>query len=162
MRTAIFPGSFDPVTNGHLDVIRRAAPLFDALVVAVLVNADKRGSFPVQQREEMLRRVTADLPNVRVENFSGLLVAFAGRCGAQVILRGLRGVEDFGYEGQMAQLNRGMSPGVQTLFMLTAPEYAHISSSRVREIAVLGGDIAPLVPVALRAEISATLRPQGR
>ena len=153
MAIAIFPGSFDPVTNGHLDIIRRAAALFDELVVAVLDNPNKKGRFPPEARVDMLRRVTTAWPNVRAERFSGLLVKYAQRCGARVIVRGLRAANDFEYEFQMAQLNRGMSEAVETLFMMTAPQYAYVSSSGVREIAALGGDITPLVPGALLREI---------
>ncbi len=155
MRIAVFPGSFDPLTNGHLDIVHRASLLFDELVVAVLVNPNKRETFTPSARVEMIRRVTGDLPNVRVEQFSGLLVRYAVQVGAQVVVRGLRAANDFEYEFQMAQLNRGMDSTVETLFMMTSPQHAYISSSSVREIAALGGDITPLVPEALRSEIYA-------
>lgn len=159
MRMAIFPGSFDPFTNGHLDIARRASRLFDQLVIAVLINPNKRECLAPAARADMIRRVTTDLPNVRVEQFSGLLVRYAASCGAQAIVRGLRAANDFEYEFQMAQLNRGMDSAVETLFIMTAPQYAYVSSSSVREIAALGGDITPLVPEALRAEIYAACQP---
>ena len=161
MRSAIFPGSFDPFTNGHLDIARRASRLFDQLTVAVLVHPGKPGCLPLAARADMIRRVTADLPNVSVERFSGLLVRYAMSRGAQVIVRGLRAANDFEYEFQMAQLNRCMESAVETLFIMTSPQYAYISSSGVREIAALGGDISPLVPDALRAEIYAACRPKS-
>jgi len=159
MRIAIFPGSFDPFTNGHLDIARRASRLFDRLVIAVLVHPGKPGCLPLSARADMIRRVTADLPNVGVEQFSGLLARFAVSRGAQVIVRGLRAANDFGYEFQMAQLNRCMDGAVETLFIMTAPQFAYISSSSVREIAALGGDISQLVPHVLQAEIYAACQP---
>ncbi|MCL2544782.1 MAG: pantetheine-phosphate adenylyltransferase [Clostridia bacterium] len=159
MRVAVFPGSFDPITNGHLDIIRRASRLFDQLVVAVLVHPTKPGRLPLCARADMIRRAASDLPNVRVEQFSGLLAAYAVSRGAQAVIRGLRSAADFAYEAPMAWLNGSLEGGVETLFMLTSPQYAYISSSAVREIAALGGDISKLVPDALRAEIRAAYKP---
>lgn len=159
MRIAIFPGSFDPITNGHLDIIHRAAALYDALVVAISVNPNKGGGSPMERRTDMVRQVVGGLDNVQVEHFSGLLVAYAAKRGAQVIVRGLRAANDFEYEFQMAQLNRGLESTVETLFMMTSPQYAYISSSSVREIAALGGDIGPLVPPVLRTQIERAYGP---
>jgi len=159
MRIAVFPGSFDPMTNGHLDIVRRASRLFDQLVVAVLVHPTKPGCLPLSTRVDMIRRVTGDLANVRVAQFSGLLAAYAASCGAQAVIRGLRSAADFAYEAPMAWLNRHLESEVETLFMPTSVQYAHISSSAVREIAALGGDISGLVPEALQAEIYAACKP---
>lgn len=159
MRIAVFPGSFDPMTNGHLDIVRRASRLYDRLLVAVLVHPEKPGRLPLTDRADMIRRVTADLPNVGVEQFSGLLATYAASRGAQTVIRGLRSAADFAYEAPMAWLNGTLEGGVETLFMLTAPQYAHISSSAVREIAALGGDISRLVPEALWAEVCAAYQP---
>ncbi len=149
MRSGIFPGSFDPITLGHLDIIRRAAPLFDELIVAVAVNPAKNATFSVDQRMDMIQAVTRDLPNVKVAHFTGLLMDYASRQNAQAVVRGLRAVSDFEYEFQMAQLNRQLNPHVETLFMMTAPQYAYISASMAREIAALGGDITALVPASI-------------
>ena len=160
MRIAVFPGSFDPVTNGHLDIIHRASRLFDRLLVAVLVHPAKQGFLPLADRVDMIRRATSGLPNVSVERFSGLLASYAVSSGAQAVIRGLRSSADFAYEAPMAWLNGSLEGEVETLFMLTSPQYAYISSSAVREIAALGGDISRLVPEALRAEIRAAANRQ--
>ena len=144
VRRAVSPGSFDPVTNGHLDIIERTAGLFDEIVVAVLVNPSKQGLFTVEERIEMLREVTSHLPNVKVTSFYGLLVDFCRENDVQAIVKGLRPA-DFDYELQMAQMNRRLS-GVETLFMSTSPEYSFIASSLVKEVAKFGGDVAHLLP----------------
>jgi len=141
----VCPGSFDPVTNGHVDVINRAAALYDELVVAVLVNPGKAGFFPVEERMELLRESVADLPNVRVDSFQGLLVDYCGANDIPVVVKGLRAVSDFEYELQMAQMNRELA-AVETLFVPTAPQVGHLSSSLVKQIATLGGDVSRLVP----------------
>ncbi|WP_110005672.1 pantetheine-phosphate adenylyltransferase [Geodermatophilus normandii] len=145
MRRAVCPGSFDPVTNGHVDVIARAAALYDELVVAVLVNPGKAGLFAVDERMELLREAVADLPNVVVDSFSGLLVDYCRSHDVPVVVKGLRAVGDFEYELQMAQMNRELA-GVETLFVPTAPQVGHLSSSLVKQIATFGGDVSRLVP----------------
>jgi len=145
VRRAICPGSFDPVTNGHLDIIGRAANLYDEVVVAVFVNRTKSGLFTVDERLTMLEETTADLPNVRVDSFRGLTVDYCKDHDIAVILKGLRAVSDFDYELQQAQMNRSLA-GVDTLFMPTNPEYSFLASSLVKDIAGWGGDVSSLVP----------------
>ncbi|WP_298332772.1 pantetheine-phosphate adenylyltransferase [Haloactinopolyspora sp.] len=145
MRRCICPGSFDPVTNGHLDVIERASSLFDEVVVAVLTNVSKRSLFDIDERMDMLRIVSAHLGNVRIESFAGLLVDFASRHGITAVVKGLRAVTDFDYELQMAQMNHRLS-GLETLFVATNPDYSFLSSSLVKEVASYGGDVTGLVP----------------
>jgi len=144
-KRAVCPGSFDPATNGHLDVIGRASRLFDEVIVAVLVNQAKAGLFTIDERIEMLREASAGYPNVRVESFQGLLVDFCRAQGAAVVVKGLRAVSDFDYELQMAQMNVGLA-GVETLFMATNPLYSFLSSSLVKDVAKWGGDVSPHVP----------------
>jgi pantetheine-phosphate adenylyltransferase len=143
--TALCPGTFDPVTNGHLDIIERAARRFDALVVGVLDNPAKQPLFEAGERVAMLEEATQGLPNVEVEAFAGLLVDFARRRGVDVVVKGLRAVTDFEYEIQMAQMNHALS-GLETLFMTTAPQWSFLSSSLVKEVARFGGDVDGLVP----------------
>jgi pantetheine-phosphate adenylyltransferase len=145
VRRALCPGSFDPVTNGHLDIIDRCATLYDEVVVAVFVNQSKSGMFSVDERRDMLAEVTADYANVTIDTFEGLVVDYCKVHGIPVIVKGLRAVSDFDYELQMAQMNRGLA-GVDTLFMPTNPEYSFLASSLVKEIAKWGGDVASLVP----------------
>ena len=145
MRRAVCPGSFDPVTNGHLDIIGRSAGIFDDVIVAVLINESKQGLFSIDERLEMLREVTKPYENVRVESFQGLLVDFCRDRDARVVVRGLRAVSDFDFELQMAQMNIGLA-GVETLFMPTSPEASFISSSLVKDVAKWGGDVSPHVP----------------
>ena len=146
MKTAVYPGSFDPATYGHLDVIRRSATLVDELVVGVLNNSSKTPLFSVEERVNILLEATKDIPNVRVESFSGLSVDFAKNCGARFIVRGLRAITDFDYELQLAQTNRIMNAEVDTLFLATSLEYAYLSSSTVKEVASYGGDVSKFVP----------------
>ncbi len=143
---AIYPGSFDPVTNGHLDLIERGKKIFDQLIVAVLRNAEKEPLFSVPERIEMLREVTRQWPNVEVDVFQGLLVDYARQRKAQVILRGIRAISDYEYELQMALMNRKLEPQIETVFMMPAEAYSYLSSKLVREIAQLGGPIQGLVP----------------
>jgi pantetheine-phosphate adenylyltransferase len=145
MRRAVCPGSFDPVTNGHLDIIGRASRLFDEVIIGVLINQHKTGLFTIEERIGMLRAVTASYGNVRVESFRGLLVDFCRDQQAAVVVKGLRAVSDFDYELQMAQMNIGLS-GLETLFMPTNPLYSFLSSSLVKEVAKWGGDVSPHVP----------------
>jgi pantetheine-phosphate adenylyltransferase len=143
--TALCPGTFDPVTNGHLDIVRRASSLYEGVVVAVIENPSKRPLFPTEERVSMLEEAVTDLENVEVDSFSGLLVDYAGRKGIGVIVKGLRAVSDFDYELQMAQMNRQLS-GVETCFVPTSPNWSYLSSSLVKEIARYGGDVSGLVP----------------
>jgi pantetheine-phosphate adenylyltransferase len=145
---AICPGSFDPVTNGHLDVFTRAARIADEVVVAVLVNRNKAGLFSVDERMEILREVTAHLPNVRVDSFHGLLVDYCQEHDIEAIVKGLRAVSDFDYELQMAQMNHRLAE-VETLFVSTNPQFSFLSSSLIKEVARHGGDVAGLVPQAV-------------
>lgn len=149
MKRAVYPGSFDPVTKGHVDIIERSAALVDELVVGVLNNNQKTPLFSVEERVKMLLEVTKHIPNVRVEAFSGLSVDFVRKCDAKFIVRGLRAVTDFEYELQMAQTNRSIAGGIDTLFFTTALNYAYISSTIVKEVAFYGGDITGFVPPAV-------------
>ena len=148
MRRAVCPGSFDPVTNAHLDIIDRTSRLYDEVIVAVLVNQSKKGLFTHEERVEMLREAVVDLPNVTVDSFEGLLVDYCRDRGIPVIVKGLRAVGDFEYELQMAQMNRELA-NIETLFVPTAPQVGHLSSSLVKQIATFGGDVSRLVPKAV-------------
>jgi pantetheine-phosphate adenylyltransferase len=152
---AIYPGSFDPVTNGHLDLIERAAKLFRHLVVAVLRNTEKAPLFSLPERLEMLREVASAFPNVEVDSFDGLLTDYARRRQAKVLLRGIRAVSDYEYELQMAMINRKLEPDLETVFMVPAVSYSFISSRLVREIARLGGPVSGLVPPSVERRLSA-------
>lgn len=145
MKYAIYPGSFDPVTLGHIDIIRRSAELFDHLIIAVLNNSAKKPLFTVEERVHMLKEVTKDIPNTEVLSFGGLTVEFARECGAHALVRGLRAVTDFEYELQLAQLNRVIAPEIDTVFLTTNLKYAYLSSSSVKEVAAYGGDISSFV-----------------
>jgi pantetheine-phosphate adenylyltransferase len=158
VRRAVSPGSFDPVTNGHLDIVDRASRLYDELIVAVLINQSKRGLFTVEERLDMLREVTKGYRNVRVEAFQGLLVDFCRAQGAGVVVRGLRAVSDFDYELQMAQMNIGLA-GVETLFMPTNPLYSFLSSSLVKDVAKWGGDVSAHVPEVVARRLAERLGP---
>jgi pantetheine-phosphate adenylyltransferase len=155
--TALCPGTFDPVTNGHLDIIERAARRFDALVVGVLDNPAKQPLFSAEERVGLLKEVTAELSNVTVEAFSGLLVEYANRRGADIVVKGLRAVTDFEFEIQMAQMNHRLA-GVETLFMTTSPQWSFLSSSLVKEVARFGGDVAGLVPAPVAERLADRLQ----
>lgn len=143
---AIYPGSFDPFTYGHLDLIERSTHLFDKLIVAILRNEEKRPLFTLEERQEMLRQVLRDYPNVEVDSFDGLLVDFAARKHASVILRGIRAISDYEYELQMALMNRRLRPEIETVFLMAGEAYSFISSRLVKEVAALGGNVSGLVP----------------
>jgi pantetheine-phosphate adenylyltransferase len=153
-RLALFPASFDPVTNGHLDLIERAYAVFDELVVAVARNVAKQGTFSVEERIEMLQSAVGHLPGVRITAFDGLLVDYARQIGAHVLLRGLRAVSDFEYEFEMALMNRHLYPEIETLFMMTSQKYFYVSSSRLKELVRFGSNVTEFVPpaVALKLE----------
>ena len=153
MTTAVYPGTFDPVTNGHSDLVRRASRLFDRLIVAVAANPAKQPQFDLAQRMSLISAVLADLPNVEICSFDNLLVDLARDRGADVILRGLRAVSDFEYEFQLAGMNRKLSPEVETLFLTPAEKFTYISSGLVREIAMLGGDVSEFVHPVVRAAL---------
>ncbi len=146
MVKAVYPGTFDPVTCGHLDIIKRAAILFDELIIGVLHNYKKTPLFSVEERVNILKEVTKDIPNVKVQSFEGLSVDFVRGCGAQIIVRGLRAITDFEYELQMAQTNRILEPKIDTMFLTTSLEYAYLSSTTVKEVAFFGEDISKFVP----------------
>lgn len=146
---AVYPGSFDPISLGHLDIIERASAVFDKVIVAVLINTEKKGLFPIEERIAMIRLVTQDLPNVEVRGFSGLTVNFLKEVGARVIIRGLRVGSDFDYELQMANANRSMEPSIETLMMITSPKYSYLSSSLVRQVMHFGGNLEGFVPKAI-------------
>jgi pantetheine-phosphate adenylyltransferase len=143
---AVYPGSFDPITNGHLDLIQRGSRLFDRLIVSILRNESKQPLFTVEERMEMLREVVCEYPNVEVDSFDGLLVDYAAARSATVILRGIRAISDYEYELQMALMNRRLRPDVETLFMMASESYSFISSKLVKEVFALGGNIAGLAP----------------
>ncbi len=146
LRRAVYPGSFDPITNGHLDVIQRASRLVDELIVAVVRNPNKNPLFTIEERKQMIQRSVGDLAGVRIESFTKLLVDFLRDHEAQLIIKGLRALSDFEFEFQMAMLNRNMAPEVDTMFLMTSVEHAFLSSSSVREIAKLGGNVSDMVP----------------
>ena len=160
MRRAVCPGSFDPVTLGHLDIVGRASAIYDEVTVAVLVNKKKSSLFTVEERIQLLREVTAHYGNVVVDSFHGLLVDYCRDKEIPVIVKGLRAISDFDYELQMAQMNHGLA-GVETLFMTTNPLYSFLSSSLVKEVAMYGGDVAHLVPEPVHARLTARLA-EGR
>lgn len=144
---ALYTGSFDPLTNGHLDIITRAAKLYDKLVIGVIVNPSKHSLFSLEEREEMIRKVTADLPNVEVDHFSGLLADYVNENQFDVVVRGLRATTDFEYEIQMAQMNARLYEGnVETIFLMTSPSYSFLSSSMIKEVHSLGGCVKGLIP----------------
>lgn len=159
--TAVYPGSFDPATNGHLDIIERAARTFDHLIVAVGRNASKNSTFTPEERVEILRECVAAWPNITVTSFGGLLVDFVRAQNSRVVVRGLRAVSDFEFEFQIALANRQMAPDIETFFLMTSAEYLYLSSSIVKEIARLGGDISALAPLPVQKALKARFGGEG-
>ena len=153
MRIAICPGSFDPVTLGHLDIIRRAAAMFDRVIVLVMTNASKRPMFSQEERVALLQRATADIPNVVIDSDAGLLVDYARKNGACAVVKGLRAMSDFEYEFQMALTNRKLNPQVETVFLTATAEHMYLSSSLVKQVATLGGDFTAFVPSCITEDI---------
>lgn len=153
MKRAVYPGSFDPITNGHLDIIKRAARVFDEVIVAVLINPEKKGLFSVDERVELIKKVIVPYKNVRVESFSGLLIDLMKKDDAKIIIKGLRAVSDFEYEFQMALLNNKLDSSIDTFFMMTNAKYSYLSSSSVKQVAHFGGCIKGLVPDAVVREV---------
>ena len=162
MLRAIYPGSFDPVTNGHLDIIKRAAEVADELIVGVLQNKAKTPLFSVEERVTILKEVTKDIKNVKIVPFEGLLIDFAQQMDAKVIVRGLRAITDFEYELQMSQTNRKLNANVETIFLTTSLEYSYLSSSTVKEVASFGGDISQFVPEIVAKKITEKIKEKGR
>ncbi|MDE3068365.1 MAG: pantetheine-phosphate adenylyltransferase [Verrucomicrobiota bacterium] len=160
MRAAIYPGSFDPVTNGHLDVVQRAAKLFDRVVVAVAKNDSKQPLFTLEERLALVREATAHLPNVQAGTFDGLLVEYVAAQNAQVIVRGLRAVSDFEFEFQLALMNRKLDENIETIFMMPKDTYTFLSSRMVKEIARLGGDVGAFVPAHVQTALIRKLKPR--
>jgi pantetheine-phosphate adenylyltransferase len=154
MLTAVYPGTFDPITRGHEDLVRRAVRLFDRVIVAVAESRNKQPFFAVEERVAMAREVLADVPKVQVEGFSGLLIDFVAQQGAIAVLRGLRAASDFEYEFQLAGMNRNLKPDIETLFLTPSDQYMFISASMIREIAQLGGDVSPFVHPLVAARLS--------
>lgn len=159
-KIALFPASFDPVTNGHLDLVERARRVFDEVVVAVAHNVEKGGTFTVEERVEMLREVFDATPGVRITSFCSLTVDFAREIGATVVIRGLRAMSDFEYEFEMALMNRQLHPELETFFMMTSLEYLYVSSSRLRELVRFGRDVGEFVPPVVAKRLEAKLRPR--
>jgi pantetheine-phosphate adenylyltransferase len=161
MKIAVYPGSFDPVTLGHLDIIRRASALFDKLIVVVMHNVSKYPMFTAEERMHFLRRTTSGLPNVEIDGYSGLLADYAAKQGACTIVKGLRAVSDFDYEFSMALANRKLNAQVDTAFLMTSAEYMYLSSSMVKDIALHGGKITDFVPEEIENEIYRRVRKDG-
>lgn len=158
MKICVYPGSFDPVTNGHMDIIQRAAKICDKLVVAIGNNQSKKAAFTLEERIELLKCCLKDYPEVEVNSFTGLLIDFVNKVNANTIIKGLRAVSDFEYELQMALLNKHLDSNVETLFMMTNIKYSYLSSSAVRELARIGGDISGLVPECIKDRVVEKLR----
>ncbi|MBW3670987.1 MAG: pantetheine-phosphate adenylyltransferase [Acidobacteria bacterium] len=158
MAKAVYPGSFDPITNGHIDIIHRGMRIFDQVVVGILINEDKHPLFGVEERMELIRETIGDDPALEIRTFSGLLVNFMKEIEADIVVRGIRAVSDYEYELQMALMNRELSPNIETLFMLPSVEYTYVSSRLIKEVFSLGGDVSNLVPPAVLDRLRAKLR----
>jgi pantetheine-phosphate adenylyltransferase len=161
MPIAIYPGSFDPLTNGHLSIIQRGLKMFDRLIVAIAVNPKKLPTFSMEERRELIRGACNDDPRVEVDSFSGLLVEYAQKRNIHVLLRGLRAVSDFEYEFQIANMNRKLAPSIETVFMMTGEDYFYISSNMVREVASFGGDVSGLVPPNVHEKLREKFKGKG-
>ena len=160
IRRAVYPGTFDPVTNGHLDLVERASRQFDRVVISILSNDEKQPVFPLEERRSLLVAAVSPWPNVEVDSFDGLLVDYARRIGATTIVRGLRAVSDFEYEMQMAMMNRRLAPGIETVFLMPSEAYSYVSSRLVREVARLGGSLEGLVPPLVSQALARRLGPR--
>ena len=160
--SGLYPGSFDPLTNGHLDIIRRALGIFDHLIVGIARDSRKKPLFTVEERQEMIQEALSAEPRAEVNVFEGLTVQYASACGASAIIRGLRAVADFEYELQMANMNRRLNPDVETLFMMTSENYFFVSSQNVKEVAALGGDISNVVPPSIAEKVISKLSCLGQ
>jgi pantetheine-phosphate adenylyltransferase len=161
-RIAVYPGSFDPVTNGHLDIIHRALEFVDELIIAILTNPEKQALFSVNERMNMIRKCVTENSRIRIDQFDGLLVEYARKKGAQMIIRGLRAVSDFDYEFQMALMNRRLEPQIETVFLVPAEQYTYVSSRLVKEICLLGGSVQGLVPDAVEKKLIEKFRTEKR
>ena len=158
MKIALYPGSFDPITKGHIDILKNGAEIFDKVIIAVAKNSEKHGFLSVEERVKLINECVLDMPNVEVDSFEGLTIEYAKRRGAKVILRGLRAVSDFEYEFQMALANRKLNPELDTVFLMTSAEYMYLSSSIVKDIAVHGGGVADFVPEGIMQDIVRRIR----
>ena len=158
MRVAVYPGSFDPITNGHLDIIERALKVFDKVIVAILINPTKKGLFSVEERVELIKEVSKDFDNVEVESFEGLLVDFLAKKDTNIIIKGLRAVSDFEYEFQMALMNNKLNSDVETVFMMTSAEYSYLSSSSVKQVAFFDGSVEGLIPSMIIEKLKEKVR----
>ncbi|WCJ58107.1 pantetheine-phosphate adenylyltransferase [Fontisphaera persica] len=161
-RTVIYPGSFDPLTNGHLDIVQRAARLFDRVIVAVAPSEGKGPLFDLEERVSLIRRAVMTMPNVEVDSFTGLLMDYVEKQNGHAVIRGLRAVSDFEFEFQLALMNRKLNPRVETIFMMPKEAYTFVSSRLVKEIATLGGDVGPFVPAHVKAALTRKLRQRRR
>jgi pantetheine-phosphate adenylyltransferase len=157
VRTVVYPGSFDPLTNGHLDIIRRAAKLFDNVIVGIANNEEKKALFSLKERVQLVEQSISELPNVRVDSFSGLLVDYVEKAGGQAVIRGLRAISDFEFEFQLALMNRKLNERVETIFMMPKETYTFLSSRIIKEIARLGGDVKAFVPAQVEAALKKKL-----
>jgi pantetheine-phosphate adenylyltransferase len=146
MKRAVYPGSFDPITNGHLDIIKRASEIFDEVIVGALVNPDKKGLFDIAERVNLIEKSTSNISNVKVESFTGLLIDFMKKTDSKIIVKGLRAISDFEYEFQMAMLNNKLDSNIETVFLMTSEKNSYISSSSIKQIAMFGGSITDFVP----------------